>query len=255
MFDVFSASGLEGADDRVLSLLALSLKNSLILGCDSATSSEFRDVIRVTFFFRFTDIFIGLVFFELGKVPKTRLFRQTEGYGLPFLPITTHQYCKRQTYLWSTGLGGAPQYSCRPLPRCHLELQVHGDFHKLMDTKSYVGWTRTSIFSILWPRHGNAFHPLYPILALTFRHNIGLSLPVSILAPNLLLAFESGVGKLEGRTSQCQAFACAIAWLLIPALLSLAHLHQPVAIASVRQCFHCFHPTPRGGLRLDFGKR
>ena len=108
MFDVFSASGLEGADDRVLSLLALSLKNSLILGCDSATSSEFRDAIRVTFFFRFTDIFIGLVFFELGKVPKTRLFRQTEGYGLPFLSITTHQHCKRQTYLWSTGLGGAP---------------------------------------------------------------------------------------------------------------------------------------------------
>ena len=108
------------------------------------------------------------------------------------------------------------------------------------------------MLSILWPRHGNAFYPLYPVLALTFRHNIGLSLSVFILALDLLLAFESGVGKLEGRTSKCQAFACAIAWLLIPALLSLAHLHQPVAIASVSQCFHCFHPTPRGGLRLDF---
>ena len=66
MFDVFSASGLEGADDRVLSLLALSLKNSLILGCDSATSSEFRDVIRVTFFFLFTDIIHSLSWFSLN---------------------------------------------------------------------------------------------------------------------------------------------------------------------------------------------
>ena len=40
----------------MLSLLALSLKNSLILGCDSATSSEFRGVIGITFFFLFTDI-------------------------------------------------------------------------------------------------------------------------------------------------------------------------------------------------------
>ena len=40
----------------MLSLLALSLKNSLILGCDSATSSEFRSVIRITLFFLFTDI-------------------------------------------------------------------------------------------------------------------------------------------------------------------------------------------------------
>ena len=47
----FSTSGLEGAVGRMLSLLALSLKNSLILGCDSATSSEFRGVIRITFFF------------------------------------------------------------------------------------------------------------------------------------------------------------------------------------------------------------
>ena len=39
----------------MLSLLALSLKNSLILGCDSATSSEFRGVIGITFF-PFTDI-------------------------------------------------------------------------------------------------------------------------------------------------------------------------------------------------------
>ena len=41
-FDVSSASGLKGAHGRVLSLLALSLKNSMILGCDRATSSEFR---------------------------------------------------------------------------------------------------------------------------------------------------------------------------------------------------------------------
>ena len=57
--------------------------------------------------------------------------------------------------------------------------------------------------------------------------------------------------KLEGRTSQYQAFACAIAWLLVPALLNLAYPHQPVAIASISQCSHCFHPTPRGGLKLD----
>ena len=89
------------------------------------------------------------------------------------------------------------------------------------------------------------------MLALTIRLNIGPSPPVSILASNLLLAFESGIEILEGRTSQYQAFACAIAWLLIPALLNLAQLRLPVAIASIRQCFHCFHPTPRGGLRLD----
>ena len=128
---------------------------------------------------------------------------------------------------------------------------MRGDFHKLMDTKSYFGWTRTSILSILWPRQGSAFYPLYPILALTIRLNIGPSPPVSILASNLLLAFDSGFGILEGRTSQYQAFACAIAWLLIPALLNLAQIHRPVAIASIRQCFHCFHPTPRVGLRLD----
>ena len=69
----------------------------------------------------------------------------------------------------------------------------------------------------------------------------------SITASNLLLAFESGFGNLEGRTSQYQAFACAIAWWQIPALL-----HRPVAIASISQYFHCFHPTPRGGLRLGF---
>ena len=58
-----------------------------------------------------------------------------------------------------------------------------------------------------------------------------------------------GVGKLKGRTSQYQAFAYAIAWLLIPALLNLAHPYQPVAIASISLCFH---PTPRGDLRLGF---
>ena len=42
------------------------LKNSLILGCDSATSSEFRDVIRVTFFFLFTDIIHSLSWFSLN---------------------------------------------------------------------------------------------------------------------------------------------------------------------------------------------
>ena len=57
--------------------------------------------------------------------------------------------------------------------------------------------------------------------------------------------------KLKGRTLQYQTFACAIAWLLIPALLNLVHLHQPVTITSISQCFLCFHPTPRGGLRLD----
>ena len=109
-----------------------------------------------------------------------------------------------------------------------------------------------STLSILWPRHGSAFYSLYPILALTFRHNIGLSPSVSIWAHSLLLAFESGFGKLKGRTSKYRAFACAIAWLLIPAFLNLTHLHRPVAITSICQCFHCFHPTPRGGLRLDF---
>ena len=49
-FDVFSTSGLEGAVGRMLSLLALSLKNSLILGCDSATSSEFRVSFVLLFF-------------------------------------------------------------------------------------------------------------------------------------------------------------------------------------------------------------
>ena len=62
-FDVFSESGLEGADNRVLSLLASLLKNSLILGCDSATFSEFKGVIRVTFFVLCIDIFMMLVFF------------------------------------------------------------------------------------------------------------------------------------------------------------------------------------------------
>ena len=57
--------------------------------------------------------------------------------------------------------------------------------------------------------------------------------------------------KLEGRTSQYQAFASAIAWLLVPALLNFAHSHQPVAIASISQWFHCFHLTPRGRLRLE----
>ena len=132
---------------------------------------------------------------------------------------------------------------------------MHGNFHQLMDTKSYVGSIRTSILSILWVRHGSAFYPLYPILALIFRHNINLSPSFSITASNLLLASESGVGKLEGRTSQHQAFAYAIAWLLIPALLSLAHFHRLVAIASISQDFLCFHPTPRGGLRLDFIRR
>ena len=46
---LFSASGLEGAYGLVLSLLALSLKNSMILVCDCATSSEFRGMIRATF--------------------------------------------------------------------------------------------------------------------------------------------------------------------------------------------------------------
>ena len=48
-FDVFSPSGLKGAHSRVLSLLALSLKNSMILGCESATSSKFKGMISVTF--------------------------------------------------------------------------------------------------------------------------------------------------------------------------------------------------------------
>ena len=89
------------------------------------------------------------------------------------------------------------------------------------------------------------------LLALTIRLNIGPSPPVSILTSNLLLAFASEFEILEGRTSQYQAFACAIAWLLIPALLNLAQIHWPVAIASIRQCFHYFHPTLRGGLRVD----
>ena len=57
----------------MLSLLALSLKNSLILGCDSATSSEFRGVIRVTFFFLFTDIIRSLSWFSLNWEKFQRL--------------------------------------------------------------------------------------------------------------------------------------------------------------------------------------
>ena len=125
---------------------------------------------------------------------------------------------------------------------------MHRDFHQLMNTKSYVGYTRTSILSILWPRHGSAFYPLYPVLALTFHRNIGPLLPVPY-SPKPPVGLRVRGWKLEGRISQYQAFACAIAWLLVPALLNLAHPHQPVAIASICQCFH---PTPRGGLRLDF---
>ena len=72
---------LGGAHGRVLSLLALSFNNSLILGCDRATSSEFRGMIRVTFLDLITlDIVIGSVFFTLEKVPKTRLSRRAGGY-------------------------------------------------------------------------------------------------------------------------------------------------------------------------------
>ena len=56
------------------------------------------------------------------------------------------------------------------------------------------------------------------------------NVPVSTLIRSLLLVLESGVGKLEGKTSHYQAFI--VAWLLIPALLNLAHLHPPIAIAS-----------------------
>ena len=69
---------------------------------------------------------------------------------------------------------------------------------------------------------GRAFYPLYPVLALTFCLNIDPSSQISISASNLLLAFESRVGELEGSTLQYQVFACAIAWLLNPALLNLA---------------------------------
>ena len=80
-FDDFSASGLEGAHGRVLSLLAFSLKNSLILGCDCATSSIFRGMICVTFLdLMILDIVIGLVFFKLEKAPKTRLSKLAGGH-------------------------------------------------------------------------------------------------------------------------------------------------------------------------------
>ena len=69
-FDVFSPSGLKGAHSRVLSLLALSLKNSMILGCDSATFSEFRGMIRVTFL----DLMIR------GGVEDTRLEAKDQGH-------------------------------------------------------------------------------------------------------------------------------------------------------------------------------
>ena len=108
------------------------------------------------------------------------------------------------------------------------------------------------LISILWPQHGSKFYPLYPILALTFRHNIALSPLVFILARSLLSAFESGVEKLEGRTLQYQPFAFDINWLLIPAPLYLTHFNRPVDITSICQCFHCFHETPRGGLKLVF---
>ena len=65
----------------MLFLLALSLKNSMILDCDRATSSEFRGMIRVTFLdLMILDIVIGLVFFKLGKVPKTRLSELAGGH-------------------------------------------------------------------------------------------------------------------------------------------------------------------------------
>ena len=52
----------------------------MILGCDRATS-EFRGMIRVTFLdLMILDIVIRLVFFKLGKVPKTRLSKLVEGH-------------------------------------------------------------------------------------------------------------------------------------------------------------------------------
>ena len=43
----------------------------MILGCDRATSSEFRDMVRVTFLdLMILDIIIGLVFFKLEKFQR-----------------------------------------------------------------------------------------------------------------------------------------------------------------------------------------
>ena len=78
----------------MLSLLALSLKNSLILGCDSATSSEFEGCHSYYFFFLFTDIIHMVGFVKVGKFPKTGLFKQTESYELPFLSMAKYQHCK-----------------------------------------------------------------------------------------------------------------------------------------------------------------
>ena len=77
----FSVSGQEGAHFRVLLLSALSLKNSLILVCDRATSSEFKGMIRVTFLdLMILGIVIGLVFFKLEKVPKTKSSKLAGGH-------------------------------------------------------------------------------------------------------------------------------------------------------------------------------
>ena len=79
--DVFSASELEVAHSRLLSLLALFIKNSMILGCDRTTSFESRGMIRVALRdLMILDIVIMLVFFKLGKVPKTRLSKLAGGH-------------------------------------------------------------------------------------------------------------------------------------------------------------------------------
>ena len=49
------------------------------------------------------------------------------------------------------------------------------------------------------------------VLALKIRLSIVPSPPVSVLVSNLLLTFESGVGKLEGRTSHLRLRYCLVA--------------------------------------------
>ena len=139
-FDVFSTSGLEGAVGRMLSLLALSLKNSLILGCDSATSSEFRVSFVLLFFSVHWHNSYGWFCLKWENFQRPDYSNKQKATNYHFYRWQNTNTANNEIFSGVlTGLGGAPQYSCSPLPRCHLELRVHGDFHKLMDMKSYVG--------------------------------------------------------------------------------------------------------------------
>ena len=128
---------------------------------------------RTVLFFHLFFIHNVSVFFITGKNLKTR-FEKKNCYLATSSPVAgPRQLCAMDLSFCAvaSGMPPPPQYNCRPPPSRQLELQLHGDFHKLTEAAPpQFARSGAGLWTILRPRYGARFRPV-PSTTMRFHCN------------------------------------------------------------------------------------